>query len=247
MATNGSGDSSEFSASKTVIELLPIELAAPTVTEGASTVRATIRRGRIPLSQPINVQLNSSDTSSATVPNTVTIPSGELFAQFDVTVLNNVIYNGDQTVILSGGDNQSVGAAALRIMEDDLFWHNPVNGNDVNNDGSVTPLDVLAIVNLLNVDFVRNLSLQTPFNPSRYIDTDNDAFLSPLDVLVVVNFLNRRGSGEGEGADTASDLSHEPMSSYGYWPEDIQKLTSVNKRRAGFRVKPLDSPMTTDI
>lgn len=247
MATNGNGNSSEFSASKTVVELLPIELAAPTVTESASTVRATIRRGRIPLSQPISVQLNSSDTSSATVPNTVTIPSGELFAQFDVTVLNNAIYNGDRTVILSGGDNQAVGAAALRIMEDDLFWHNPANGNDVNNDGSVTPLDVLAIVNLLNVDFVRNLSLQTPFNPSRYIDTDNDAFSSPLDVLVVVNFLNSRGSGEGEGADTASDLSHEPMSSYGYWPEDIQKLTSVNKRRAGFRVKPLDSPMMTDI
>jgi hypothetical protein len=106
-------------------------------------------------------------------------------------------------------------------------------------------LDVLAIVNLLNVDFVRNLSLQTPFNPSRYIDTDNDAFLSPLDVLVVVNFLNSRGSGEGEGAgagaDTASDLSNEPMSSYGYWPEDIQELTLGNKKRAGFRVKPFQS------
>lgn len=240
-ATSSNGNSSEFSASKTVVELLPIEFAAPTVTESASSVRATIRRGRIPLSQPITVQLNSSDTSSATVPNTVMIPSGELFAQFDVTVLNNAIYNGDRTVILSGGDNQAVCGAALRIMEDDLFWHNPANGNDVNNDGSVTPLDVLAIVNLLNVDFVRNLSLQTPFNPSRYIDTNNDAFLSPLDVLVVVNFLNSRGSGEGAGADTASDLSHESMSSYGYWPEDMQELTSGNKRRAGFSVKRFQS------
>jgi hypothetical protein len=239
MATSNNGNSSEFSASKTVVELLPIELAAPTVTESASSVRATIRRGRIPLSQPITVQLNSSDTSSATVPNTVTIPRGELFAQFDITVLNNAIYNGDRTVILSGSDNQSVGAAALRIMEDDLFWHNPVNGNDVDNDGSVTPLDVLAIVNLLNSDFPRNLSLQTPFNPPRYIDTDYDSFLSPLDVLVVVNFLNSSGSGEGEGegADTASDLSHEPMFSYAYWPEDTQELTSGNKRRAGFSVK----------
>jgi len=243
MATSSNGNSSEFSASKSVVELLPIELAAPTVTESASTVRATIRRGRIPLSQPITVQLNSSDTSSATVPITVTILSGELFAQFDVTVFNNVIYNGDRTVILSGGDNQSVGAAALRIMEDDLFWHNPVNGNDVNNDGFVTPLDVLAIVNLLNVDFVRNLSIQTPFNPTRYIDTDNDAFLSPLDVLVVVNFLNRRGSGEGEGAgaDTAPDISHEPMSTYGYWPEDMKELASGNKKRAGSSVKPFQS------
>jgi hypothetical protein len=111
-----------------------------------------------------------------------------------------------------------------------------VNGNDVDNDDSVTPLDVLAIVNLLNSDFPRNLSLQTPFNPPLYIDTDYDTFLSPLDVLIVVNFLNSTGSGEGEGADTASDLSHEPMSSYGYWPEDIQELTSGNKRRAGFSV-----------
>ncbi len=241
MATSSNGNSSEFSASKTVVELLPIEFAAPTVSESASTVRATIRRGRIPLSQPITVQLNSSDSSAATVPNAVTIPSGELFAQFDVTVLNNAIYNGDRTVIISGGDNQSVGAAALRIIEDDLFWHNPVNGNDVDNDGAVTPLDVLAIVNLLNLDFPTNLSLQTPFNPPLYIDTDYDAFLSPLDVLIVVNFLNGSGSGEGEGEDTAFNLSHEPMSNYGYWPEDIQELTSGNKKRAGLSIKPLQS------
>ncbi len=241
MSTSSNGDSSEFSASKTVVELLPIELAAPIVTENASTVRATIRRGRIPLSQPVTVQLNSNDASSATVPNTVTIPGGELSAEFVITVVNNAIYNGDRTVIISGGDSQSVGAAALRIVEDDLFWHNPINGNDVDNDGSVTPLDVLAIVNLLNVDFLRNLSLQTPFNPPLYIDTDNDAFLSPLDVLVVVNFLNSRGSGEGEESVTASELSHEPVTSYCYWPEDVQELASGQKKRTGSSVKPFQS------
>jgi hypothetical protein len=162
---------------------------------------------------------------------------------YGVLIEQGAFVNGDRTVILSGGDNQSVGAAALRIIEDDLFWHNPVNGNDVDNDGAVTPLDVLAIVNLLNLDFPTNLSLQTPFNPPLYIDTDYDAFLSPLDVLIVVNFLNGSGSGEGEGEgeDTAFDLSHEPMSNYGYWPEDIQELTSGNKRRAGLSIKPLQS------
>jgi hypothetical protein len=65
--------------------------------------------------------------------------------------------------------------------------------------------------------------------------------LSPLDVLVVVNFLNRRGSGEGEGADTASDLSHDPMSTDGYWLEDMQELASGNKKRAGLSLKPFQS------
>ena len=69
-----------------------------------------------------------------------------------------------------------------------------------------------------------------------YIFTQDFLFSSPSTAAAVV--LGRSATGWVEGADTASDLSHELISSYDYLPEDMQKLTSGSKRRAGFSVKP---------
>ena len=68
----------------------------------------------------------------------------------------------------------------------------PLNVSAAQGDDSVTPLDVLMVVNQLN---------QRSDPPIGFVDTDGDGEVTPLDVLRIVNFLNRTNlpsSGEGE-------------------------------------------------
>lgn len=83
-------------------------------------------------------------------------------------------------------------------------WQNPKDHFDVNDDGIISPLDVLALVNDINQFSTRILPSETPSgpNPPPYLDVDGDDFVSPLDVLVIINHINAkailRGIGEGE-------------------------------------------------
>jgi len=73
----------------------------------------------------------------------------------------------------------------------------------VNNDGSVAPLDVLAVINSLNRGGTRVLTAADIAPP--YVDVNGDYQLAPIDALQVINFLNRGGSGgEGESSGGAS-------------------------------------------
>ena len=74
-------------------------------------------------------------------------------------------------------------------------------GIDVNDDGQVTPLDALLVINNLNFRGARSVLSEAISAP--YIDTSGDNFVSPLDVLLVINHLNlSRGVGEGEAGDS---------------------------------------------
>ena len=80
-------------------------------------------------------------------------------------------------------------------------WHNPINPFDVDNDGGVSALDVLALVDNINQYGVRILPSESPLgpNPPPYLDVDGDDYVSPLDILLVINFINSQISGKGEG------------------------------------------------
>ncbi len=76
---------------------------------------------------------------------------------------------------------------------DDFFWGNdlifstnPSNVNDTNNDGMISPLDALLVINFLNA----NASGSYPSQFSGYIDTNADKIISPIDALSVINVLN---------------------------------------------------------
>ena len=86
---------------------------------------------------------------------------------------------------------------SLLITDSDLTWHNFANPNDVDNDGSVSPLDILSIINYLNVFGAGNVPAGSP---PPYVDVNGDNLITPLDGLDVINFLNRAGNGEGEDA-----------------------------------------------
>ena len=81
---------------------------------------------------------------------------------------------------------------ALLQLENELPWQNPLMKLDVDSDGSITPLDVLLIINLLNESDTWRLDASNPRHAAAgYVDVDGDGNLSPLDVLMVINELNK--------------------------------------------------------
>jgi hypothetical protein len=94
---------------------------------------------------------------------------------------------------------------------------NMTNAYDVNNDGYVSPIDVLILVNSMNTGSSGLLSSPTTGGASgesgsgRYfLDVNGDNYLSPLDALAVINYLNNRNNlagGEGEAAPSVTSNS----------------------------------------
>jgi hypothetical protein len=80
---------------------------------------------------------------------------------------------------------------------------NPWDRFDVNNDGFVSPIDALILVNKVNTNGGGALGGSGEGEASGdkyYVDVNEDGFLSPLDILWVVNRINGSNfSGEGEG------------------------------------------------
>lgn len=83
----------------------------------------------------------------------------------------------------------------------------PIGGKfalDTNGDGSISPLDVLTIVNHLNrkVGGPVEDGAENDNQNNDFLDANADRSVSPLDVLMLINFLNlRSNAGEGEAAD----------------------------------------------
>lgn len=86
-------------------------------------------------------------------------------------------------------------------------WQSPTHKNDVNGDGWITVLDVLALVNHLITNGQHELSESPvpPDAPPPYVDCNGDGNATTLDVLQAVIDLNtfgRRIVAEGEGGGT---------------------------------------------
>ena len=80
-------------------------------------------------------------------------------------------------------------------------WRNPDEPLDVNHDGSVSPIDALVVINMLNAmgtHAVPHSSADGP--PPPYYDSSGDGFVTPLDALRVINHLNRISSFEAEAS-----------------------------------------------
>lgn len=107
--------------------------------------------------------------------------------------------------LVSGGNQLSATVARGGTTTDIDFayrssssiWQNAADRFDVNNDASVSALDVLLIVNDINQNQARDLA-SASFQAPPYVDVNGDGFSSALDALLVINFINSRGSGEGE-------------------------------------------------
>ena len=71
-------------------------------------------------------------------------------------------------------------------------WHNSAMPQDVNNDGLITALDVLIVVNDLNANGSRTLPQLGTASAPAFLDVNDDDQVSALDVLLIVNHLNSR-------------------------------------------------------
>ena len=100
--------------------------------------------------------------------------------------------------------------------------HNAANQLDVNNDGLVSPIDALAVVNYLNStgtgamaeapsDDLPPVPLGERDLHFLYVDVNGDRSASALDALIIINYLNRRTvvQPEGESARTSPAANHD--------------------------------------
>ncbi len=83
-------------------------------------------------------------------------------------------------------------------------WQNKHWALDVNDDGSVTALDALIVINHMNRHGIGSADTPPPAGSSTFVDVNGDRFITPLDVLIIINFLNQvqsppSGSGSAEG------------------------------------------------
>ncbi|MBC8353053.1 MAG: hypothetical protein H8E66_13740, partial [Planctomycetes bacterium] len=161
--------------------------------------------------QPADFRLLISDRSGA-------VPSA-IFEPFAPTPLGNdesfefgdktefpVFGNFDPPVSLTVGGGGDAGGGDTGGGTDVVSYQNATNKHDVNNDGQVSPLDALLIINALNQHGSGSLPDSLPSSsqylpPNVYLDVDGDGFVAPGDVLRVINQLNNPSS-EGEGEAT---------------------------------------------
>jgi hypothetical protein len=110
-----------------------------------------------------------------------------------------------------------VAVGAPGVNEHPTPWQNPAAPLDVTCDRLIDPRDVLIIINEINLNGVRALSVPPlpPFLPLAYLDVTGDNLLGAVDVLVVINDLNVHGThpaatGEGTAVTAAIYSTLEP-------------------------------------
>src|SRR5205823_2718748 len=136
--------------------------------------------------------LNSTDLLGT--PGTNYPTSGRGFDAFDSTHPDFVTIANDRRSI-SFNLQTSPDSDDIRIITEPAGsnqWHNYLRLTDVDDNGTVTPLDALVIINELNANGSHTLLNPpiAPSNPPPYFDVNNDSIVSALDALNVINDLN---------------------------------------------------------
>lgn len=154
-------------------------------------------------------------------------------AVFTATAAGNVDFLGDPADVRPDHDvlyfepPEAVPLGDIRYGFASVMVVNPgygltsLDGNplDVNNDGHVSSIDALLVINFIN----RRAMYAITSSANSRLDVSRDRQVAPLDALLVINYLNRRGlsgnlEGEGEsfglaalrGDGPVSDLLSEP-------------------------------------
>ena len=99
---------------------LTVEIADDSIAENAGAAATT---GRVTRSgettDPLVVALSSDDTSEATVPASVTIQSGDPYADFDIDAVDDAVFDGDQTVTVTANASGYLDGNDTVVVTDD--------------------------------------------------------------------------------------------------------------------------------
>ena len=194
------GETLVFTTDATIVEAqtrnLTLEISKSSFSEsaGASAATATVTRDS-DISQPLVVYLTSDDTSELVVPSSVTIAAGATMSPpFNVAAVDDEIEDGNQSVTITAQANLFQDASStVSVRDDDAEetndWHNENLPEDVNNDGIVSPLDALHVINELNQNGSYELPESKPDGETQ-VDVNGDGWLSPADAIQVINTLN---------------------------------------------------------
>jgi VCBS repeat-containing protein len=171
----------------------------------------------------VNVLANDTDSDGTLDASSVTVASspvhGTAVAQADGTIYYTPAVGTPAgttdtfTYQVQDDDGawSNVANVNLLIQPDPTPWQNKPVAEDVNDDGTVSPLDALIGINAMNANTYPGGTLPVvsgTVTPPPFYDVETvttPGILAPLDVLVVINWLNDNatdiGSSEGEGEE----------------------------------------------
>ncbi len=94
-------------------------------------------------------------------------------------------------------------------------WTNPVESLDVNDDGLISPIDALIVINELNTVGPRQLDPPGAGEaPPPFVDTSGDGYASPIDALLILDHLTVQPSSSAAAVSAvASDLPRDDVGS----------------------------------
>ncbi len=196
--------------SSSITPVLTLSSVLNSIPEAGGQTTVTISRTAPSITTALVVSLASSDINTFVVPTTITIPANATSVSFQLNAINSPTL-GDRSaqVIASAASFQS---DSLTIFVTNSVatpggGQNPVQPNDTSNDGSVSAIDALLIINYLNTAIPGD---PLPASPP-YLDVNGDDFISALDALIVINALNG-GAPEGESNTAASTAASQSNS-----------------------------------
>jgi hypothetical protein len=114
------GSSDSLAVTDDDVPELMLEIADDAIDENAGTTTATVTRNT-DTTDPLLVTLASDDTSKVTVPDDVTIPSGQASASFDVVAVDDALSDGTLSInITASAAGFTDGSSAIDVTEDDV-------------------------------------------------------------------------------------------------------------------------------
>ena len=161
----------------------------------------------------LNVVANDSSREGIIAPGTVTLvrqpTHGQARVLFDgkIEFTPDPLYVGIESLEYRVSDEDGLTSDPILVSLEILasFHQNPRNARDVDDDGEITPLDVLKLINDVNSNGVRTLPQRSGLS-APYFDVNGDGEIGPLDILIVINFINSHPeNGEGESRGSESD------------------------------------------
>lgn len=101
---------------------------------------------------------------------------------------------------------------------------NPASRTDVNDDGSVSPIDALLVINYLARSGQAAVEVTPDDQGPPFYDVDGSQLITPQDALLVINDLARRAAFGGEGEQAT--VNEEPLSVTGQPLDFIDLIVS---------------------
>lgn len=184
---NGTGVSGIDFVSKNFSVLAPllpgqVDVAAPTSTLAESTLSFQLNLTGLATPPAGDIEYKIDLNGDGVVDRTETGPLS--------TRVNNVSYpmGGSFTITVVAEKNGTIlgkGSSVIHVSPATTVRENWLTALDSDRDNSVSPLDVLVIINQLNS---RTGAGDVPYRLA--LDVDRDGAITPLDVLSVINYLN---------------------------------------------------------